>query len=206
MVKSREHWDKIFNQLNDSELGWHERDVSQTLKFLDKIPEQENTTVFLAGAGTSILVDKLQERGFRIILNDISRAALSRLEKRIGSEDEKLIWLHHDLSTPLPDDIPKADIWVDRAVLHFMLEEFQIANYFANLNSALHPGGYALFAEFSMSGSKKCAGVEVHRYSVQELNKRMGDDFKHITFEDYTFISPSGNDRPYIYALYRKVQ
>jgi hypothetical protein len=204
MTTSNKHWNAIFSAKTDSELGWHESDTSQTFKFLDLIPQNETTAVFLPGAGTSVLVDELLARGHQLILNDISDEALNKLKKRIGMTKDKLTWLHHDISKPLPSGIPLADIWIDRAVLHFLLEESDIQGYFSNLHSAIHPGGYALLAEFSTTGAPKCAGLELHRYSVEEMTERMGAEFELVKHEDYTFINPFGDPRPYIYALYRK--
>jgi len=203
MTTPDQHWNAIFSAKADPELGWYERDASQTLKFLDLIPQSENTTVFLPGAGTSVLVDALLARGYKLILNDISDQALNRLRSRTGNDD-RLTWLHHDIARPLPDGVPRADIWIDRAVLHFLLREEDIQGYFSNLHTALRPGGYALLAEFSITGAPKCAGLELHRYSIEEMTARMGTAFELITHEDYTFINPSGEPRPYIYALYRK--
>ncbi len=202
-MKLDEHWNKIFSAKADSELGWYEEDVSQTLKFLDLIPHEKASTVFLAGAGTSILVDELLSRGLKLILNDISEEALAKLRNRIGTND-RLAWLHHDLSKPLPDGIPQIDIWIDRAVLHFLLQENDIQGYFNNLNSNIHIGGHALLAEFSIDGEKKCAGLELHRYSVEEMTERIGENFELVKAEDYTYINPAGDPRPYIYTLYRK--
>lgn len=204
MTTPRKHWNTIFTAKTESEFGWHESDTSQTFKFLDLIPQSETTTVFIPGAGTSVLVDELLARGYQLILNDISDEALDKLEKRIGTNNNILTWLHHDISKPLPSNIPQADIWIDRAVLHFLLEESDIQGYFANLHSAIRPGGYALLAEFSTTGSPKCAGLELHRYSVEEMTLRIGAGFELIKYEDYTFINPFGDPRPYIYALYRK--
>ncbi len=203
MPNLNEHWNDIFSKKTSSELGWYEKDVSQTLKFLEHIPLKEPATVFLPGAGTSELVDELFARGHHLILNDISDEALHKLENRIGT-DKKLTWLHHDISRPLPDDIIQADIWIDRAVLHFLLEETDIQGYFANLRSAITQGGYVLLAEFSTKGAPKCAGLELHRYSIEEITERMGNEFELIKHEDYTYINPLGDPRPYIYALYKK--
>jgi len=204
MTTPKEHWNEIFSSNTDPELGWYESDVSQTLKFLDLIPEGEIAIVFLPGAGTSVLVDEILARGYEVILNDISDKALDKLKNRIGINEDRLTWLHHDISKPLPGGIPQADIWIDRAVLHFLLEEAAIRGYFSNLRSAIRPGGYALLAEFSTTGAPKCAGLELHRYSVEEMTERMGAEFELITCEDYTYINPSGGPRPYIYALYQK--
>ena len=203
MTTRKEHWNAIFSAKADPELGWYEKDVSQTLKFLDQIPQAESTMVFLPGAGTSQLVDELLGRGHGLILNDISDEALNKLRTRIGTNN-KLTWLHHDISSPLPEGVPLADIWIDRAVLHFLLEEADIQGYFANLRSVIKPGGYALLAEFSTMGVRKCAGLELHRYSIEEMTRRMGSDFELVKSEEYTYINPSGDPRPYIYALYKK--
>lgn len=203
MTIPNEHWNAIFSTKDETELGWHETDVSQTLKFLDQIPPAESATVFLPGAGTSMLVDELLARGHELILNDISDEALKRLGNRIGTNNN-LTWLHHDISKPLPEDTPLADIWIDRAVLHFLVEEADIQGYFANLQYAINQGGYALLAEFSTAGARKCAGLELHRYSIQEMTRRMGPEFELIEHEEYTYINPIGDPRPYIYALYRK--
>lgn len=194
----------MFSTKADSELGWYESDVSQTLKFLDLIPHSKNATIFLPGAGTSVLVDELLAGGHKMILNDISDEALTKLKNRLGKNEGRVSWLHQDISKPLSDSLPHADIWIDRAVLHFLLEEADINGYFSNLHSAIRPGGYALLAEFSTMGAPKCAGLEVHRYSVEEMTKRMDPGFELVKYESYTFINPFGDSRPYIYALYKR--
>jgi len=204
MTTLNQHWNAIFSSKGDAELGWYESEASQTLKFLDLIPAHHDATVLLPGAGTSVLVDELLARGYRIILNDISDEALWKLKDRVGTNPDRVTWLHHDISMPLPDGIPRTDLWIDRAVLHFLLDEEAIAGYFANLRAALRPGGHALLAEFSTTGAAKCAGLELHRYSVDEITSRLGAGFELVKHEEYTFITPSGEPRPYIYALYKK--
>ena len=61
-----------------------------------------------------------------------------------------------------------------------------------------------MLAEFSTAGAPKCAGLELHRYSVEEMTERMGAEFELAKHEDYTFINPFGDPRPYTYALYKK--
>jgi EEF1A lysine methyltransferase 2 len=204
MASPSEHWNAIFSAKADPELGWYEKDASQTLKYLEKIPHKKPATVFLPGAGTSVLVDELIARGYRILLNDISDSALKKLRERVGANTE-LTWLLHDMSLPLPGGLPQVDIWIDRAVLHFLLNEEDIKGYFANLRSSLRIGGYALLAEYSSVGAPKCAGLPLHRYSIDEMNLRIGPGFELVDHEDFVFINPFGDPRPYIYSLYRKV-
>jgi len=204
MPTLKQHWNAIFAATADPQLGWYEGNAAQTLKFLDLIPHPDAATIFLPGAGTSVLVAELLSRGSRLILNDISDEALQKLKHWRGDLQDQVTWLCADISKPLPAGLPLADIWIDRAVLHFLVDEADIEGYFHNLRVALRPGGYALLAEFSMAGAMQCAGLGVHRYSVEELCARLGAGFALIQHEDYTFINPAGDPRPYIYALFRR--
>lgn len=205
MSALKQHWNKIFISKADAELGWYENNFTQTLKFLDSIPHKpDETTIFLPGAGTSLLADMLSEKGYnKLILNDISDEAISKLKNRIVNSDH-IIWLDYDISKPVAFDLPLVDIWIDRAVLHFLIKEEEISGYFDNVKSLLKKGGYILLAEFSLTGAPKCAGLELHRYSVKEMSERLGSEFRLIAHEDYTYINPSGEKRPYIYALFKK--
>jgi 2-polyprenyl-3-methyl-5-hydroxy-6-metoxy-1,4-benzoquinol methylase len=203
MNETTGHWNRIFSTAMDEKLGWWEKDSAQTLKFIDLLDLAGQPTVFLAGAGTSLLVEDLLARGCRLVVNDISKEALARLQTRIGSAGT-MRWLCHDLTRPLPADVGRFDLWIDRAVLHFILEEKSIAGYFTNLRNGLRPGGYTLLAEFSLQAVAKCAGLDLHRYSLTEMIERLGDSFELIEHEDYNYINPTGDSRSYIYALFKK--
>ena len=204
MKSSGEHWDKIFSGTEDSKLGWFEKDVSPTLKLLNRVPGWEQSTVFLPGAGTSILVEELLSRGVKLVLNDISAEALNKVKARLRGKDGDVTWLCQDIARPLPAALPNVDVWIDRAVLHFLVDEDDIEGYFDNVKSILEPGGHAVFAEFSKSGAEKCAGLALHRYSLEELSGRLGASFTLVSHFDYTYINPHGDPRPYVYALYRR--
>lgn len=204
MKSSSGHWDTIFSTTKDTKLGWYEKDVSRTLGLLDKIPGWNNSAIFIPGAGTSLLTGELLSRGAELVLNDISCKALSRVKRSLGPKPGKVHWLCQDISQPVKSVIPGIDIWIDRAVLHFLTDKAGITGYFKNLNSLLKPGGYALFAEFSKTGAEKCAGLAVHRYSVEELSERLGPSFRLVTHFAYTYINRYGEPRPYVYALFKK--
>lgn len=203
MTTPQEHWNAIFTAKADAELGWYEADVSQSLKFVADTPHAAGATVLLPGAGTSVLVDALLERGFRVVANDVSDAALAKLRARLAAHDDRLTWLHHDVSTPFPAGVA-CDMWIDRAVLHFLMEEAAIEGYFANLRGSLRAGGHALLAQFAPDGSPKCAGLPVMRYSVGDLAARLGADFELVRQEEYTFMNPYGSPKPYVYGLFRR--
>lgn len=200
-----EHWDNIFENTKDEKLGWYEDDVNQTLKFFDFIDDFKDLTIFITGAGTSLLVDNFVGKTKELILNDISKKALEKLELKHQTFKDNINFFHHDLSKKFPENLTKSDIWMDRAVLHFLVEENDILKYFENLKNSLKQNAYVLFAEFSLEGANSCASLPIKKYDSQELSKYLGEDFVLIKEENYTFINPFGGQRPYIYALFRKV-
>ncbi len=204
MKSDSEHWDNIFSKTEDVKLGWYEKDTSQTFKLLGEIPDLEKATVFLPGAGTSILIEDLMPRVSKLILNDISNEALNSVRQRLKEVSEEIECLCQDIAQPFKEPIPEVDIWIDRAVLHFLTNENDIDGYFENLKSNLKIGGHAVFAEFSLIGAPKCAGLTLHRYSIDELSINLGSSFKIVSHFNYTYINPFGDPRPYIYALFKR--
>ena len=200
---TRKHWDSIFSKTQDSMMGWYEQDPKATFDLLNQIQNWQDSTFFISGAGTSILIDELLTKNTKLILNDISREALSAVKQRLGKQAKEIVWLCQDISKPIETAIPAIDIWIDRAVLHFLIDEENIQGYFNNLKTHLAVGGYALFAEFSQKGAEKCAGLPIHQYSIEELSKRLGTSFKLLSSFDYTFINPHNEERAYIYALFQ---
>ena len=197
------HWNRIFTKKADEALGWYESDVSYTLNFFPGGVLAEPKIIFIAGAGTSQLVDSLLAMGHRLVLNDISETALDTLRERLG-EPPSVHWLPADLSKVLPDKVPPVDIWIDRAVLHFLTTENAIAQYFASLHRCVHKNGLVLLAEFAEHGVQRCAGLPVRRYSLADMNARMVPDFTLIKHADYDYVTPAGGPRPYLYAMYEK--
>lgn len=204
MKSNSKHWDAIFSNTEDSKLGWYEKESTQTLRLLDTIPILEGSTAFLPGSGTSVLIEELLSKSMKLVLNDISVEALNQVKERLGDKSDDIICVCQDIAQPFQDSIPDIDLWVDRAVLHFLTNEGDVNGYFNNLKSLVKTGGYALFAEFSKSGARKCAGLKLHRYSVEEISERLGSKFKIIEQFDHTYINPFGDPRPYVYALYQR--
>ncbi len=126
------------------------------------------------------------------------------MKDRLGDKAETIEWICQNIAQPLGNTAPPIDIWVDRAVLHFLTEGDDIQGYFNNVLSKVKVGGHALFAEYPPHGAAQCAGLELQRYSVEELSERLGSGFSLIEHFDHTYISPAGDPRPYVYALFAR--
>ena len=64
MKSSSKHWNLIFSGAEDSKLGWYEKDAAKTFELLNQVPNLKELTVFLPGAGTSILIEQLISKGY----------------------------------------------------------------------------------------------------------------------------------------------
>ncbi|MEC9413067.1 MAG: methyltransferase type 12 [Pseudomonadota bacterium] len=200
------HWDAIFNSTPESSLGWYEQDYSLTLSLLEKATTLVNKQVFIPGVGVSRIVDTLLDSGSQVIINDISLKAINHVLARVLSQGRMIEFYNQTISTPLTDLTNRIDIWLDRAVLHFLTDEYEQNGYLNNLNADLKVGGYALFAEFASHGAEKCAGLKIKRYSLESLTDFLGKQFELVDHLEHTYINPDGSPRPYLYALYKRIQ
>jgi len=199
-----EHWNKIYSSTENSKLGWYEKDTSKTFELLNLVPSWNSATIFLPGAGTSVLIDQLLERGTKLVLNDISLESLNKVRDRLRKKSSIMYRLCQDISQPIKDNLPDIDIWIDRAVLHFLTNEEDIKGYFQNVNSVIRTSGYVIFAEYSKVGASRGVELDVHRYSVEEISERLGSSFRQKSSFEHTYINPNGDPRPYIYVLFEK--
>ncbi len=185
-------------------MGWHETDLSPTLKLIARTELGKPARILIVGAGSTTLIDELLARGYsELIATDLSEVALSRLQDRVGKTNVEFIT--DDLTDPHSLlNIEPVDLWIDRAVLHFFTAAKDQDTYFDLLKRKIKNHGFVLFAEFNLQGATKCSGLPVKRYSREVFLKKLGVDFELIDSFDYIYSMPSGGKRPYVYALFRK--
>lgn len=200
----KDHWNRTYSLSKEENLGWYEKDLSPTIKLISETGLEKTARIINVGSGSTTLIDELLKIGYSsIIATDLSDIALGKLEERVGKSNIQFIV--DDLTNPSDlIDLPLVDLWIDRAVLHFIIDKDDQDTYFELLNNLVKPGGFVLLAEYNLNGAKKCAGLPVYRYSIEMLIEKLDCNFDLINSFDYTFIMPSGKERPYIYALFRK--
>ncbi|MGK0412976.1 MAG: SAM-dependent methyltransferase [Polaribacter sp.] len=201
----KKHWNEAYLHTETENLGWYEKKAEQTLTLIKESKLPKDATILNVGAGSSTLIDNLLEEGFtNIIANDVSEEALKSLKKRVGKKDQ-VNFIVDDVLHPLKlNTLKNIDLWNDRAVLHFFLNQQEIKAYFNLLKKVLNPEGFVIISVFSKNGAEKCCGLKLKRYDVQMLQNELGADFELISSFNYTFINPSGGERPYIYALFQR--
>ncbi len=206
MTNLKDHWNKAYNQV-DEQLGWFETNPIRTMQLVNACGLQKGATILNVGAGTTTLIDTLLEDGYtNIIANDLSEIALKKLKERIKKTyNYNLTCIKDDLTNPTKlNKLQNVDVWIDRAVLHFFLNENEQKAYFNLIQKIISKNGYVIIAVFSLNGAQKCSGLDLQRYNVDMLQNHLGSDFKLKETFNHTFINPSRGERPYIYTLFQR--
>jgi hypothetical protein len=64
-------------------------------------------------------------------------------------------------------------------------------------------GGYVIVASFASDGPTHCSGLEVARYTPDELHSQFGEAFRLLDSVGETHRTPSGTTQAFLYCLCR---
>ena len=207
MGKYTNHWNKVYASTNPENTGWYQETAKPSLGLITSCNLDKSATILNVGTGASTMINDLLELGYsNILVNDISKEALSTLKSRIPSDKlSNIQFVEDDITQPSEMlEIPKVDLWHDRAVLHFFLEKEQQDAYFNLLKLKVKVGGFVIIAEFHKLGAPKCSGFDLCRYDAESIQSKLGGDFKLLKDFQHIYINPSGGERPYIYTLFQR--
>ncbi len=200
--ESREaHWDAIYGSPTE-DLGWYEPEPS-TLALATAHSSPQDAVVDIGG-GDSRLVDNLLDLSYEdVTVLDLSAVALDRARSRLGTRAQGVTWIHGDVTSFDPER--SWDLWHDRAVFHFLVDEKQRAAYRAVLRRAIAPGGVVVVAAFAAGAPEQCAGLPVVHYDSDSLTAAFAPDFEPIAV---SCLEPSpggeGDQRPYVAGVFTR--
>jgi EEF1A lysine methyltransferase 2 len=205
---SKHHWENIYSTKQENELGWYQIKAEISLSLISKYLPEKNKTIIDIGSGASVLIDDLLQEGYQqIYAADLSSAALEKSKQRLGNvKAERVTWIIDDVTSA--KEIQKFEnlqLWHDRAVFHFLLEEQQKQSYIKLLKSVLAVGGIAIIATFRTGGAKKCSGLDICQYDHHSLAQVFGSDFQLLEHLNYSHYNPKGEERPFVYAVFKRI-
>ncbi|WP_269583138.1 class I SAM-dependent methyltransferase [Roseibium sp. Sym1] len=199
----RTHWEKVYEEKAEAELSWTQADPGISLELSETAGITGASSVIDVGAGTSRFGARLIQRGIHdVTVLDISEFAIERARRESGEAGEAITWIVADITTWTPSRT--FDLWHDRAVFHFLVDQGDRAAYIARLHRALRPGGHAIIATFALDGPDKCSGLPVVRYSPQTLGETLGEEFKLIQSRLDVHRTPWDSPQPFQFSLFER--
>lgn len=202
--EARRHWEAVYAARDPEALSWFQAEPAPSLAMIAATGLTPAARVIDVGAGASLLADRLLDRGFaRVTVLDVSSQALATTETRLGDRAAAVERVAADVTAWTPPT-GAFDLWHDRAVFHFLVEDAGRRGYVRALTSALKPGGYAILATFSLTGPDRCSGLPVQGYSPATLQAALGPDFQFIEARPETHRTPGGATQDFVWCLFRK--
>ncbi len=157
-----QHWDRTYTEKSVEQFGWYEPDPGPSLALIDRCELSEDARIIDVGAGATLLVDQLLDRGYEALgVLDISAQALSVLRDQLAPERAgRVRWINADITDPaVAEQIGPVDLWHDRALLHFLIDDGECERYVEALRATVVPGRHAVIAAFAVGGAEMCNGL-----------------------------------------------
>ena len=194
-----DHWNSVYDTRGEDGVSWYQAVPAITLALLDLLGIGRDAAAIDIGGGASVVVDHLLARQFtNISVLDVSTVALDSARARLGAGAERVTWLHRDIFEWNPE--PVFDLWHDRAVFHFLIDEDERHAYLGKLRSGLAPGGRAIVATFDVDGPTHCSGLPVMRYRPADLAQVFAPHLEPVTSRREEHVTPAGLVQPFTWV------
>jgi trans-aconitate methyltransferase len=194
------HWDTVYDTKGEDGVSWYQSVPTTTLELLGTTGIDRDAAVIDLGGGASVVVDHLLTEGFTdISVLDLSKSALDRTRTRLGTDAERVHWLHQDIFDWIPER--RYDLWHDRAVFHFLIDEDERRAYTRTLRSGLAPGGHVIVATFDTDGPTHCSGLPVVRYNAHQLAEQFAPYLDLVTTRREEHRTPAGLIQPFAWVV-----
>ena len=202
-MDSKAHWSGVYQTKQVNAVSWYQDDPALSLDFIRRAAPDPAACIVDAGAGASTLADHLLDAGYHdLTLIDLSAKALDVVRQRLGDRAASVSFIEGDVTAP-PLPAHTHDVWHDRAVFHFLVDEAARRRYADAMRRVLKPGGHAIIATFGPDGPTQCSGLPVARYDAQALHAALGDGFDLLDSATEIHRTPWGSEQQFTYILCR---
>jgi SAM-dependent methyltransferase len=203
-MQSKEHWENVYTTKATDAVSWFQEHAENSLNLIQQTTVPLSAAIIDIGGGASTLVDDLLAKGYsNLSVLDLSAAALSASQSRLGTKANDINWVVADITkADLP--IQSYDVWHDRAVFHFLTSAEDRQAYVQAVLRAVKPGGHVIVATFAEDGPLQCSGLPVMRYNSDELHAEFGEPFTLVHHEKESHQTPFGTAQQFTYCYCRK--
>lgn len=194
----QQHWQQIYQTKKAEEVSWTERVPGTSLSFIKGLDLPKDAAIIDIGGGDSRLAECLLDEGYTdITVLDISEESLERARKRLGDRAGSIKWVISDVRDFRPERVYA--VWHDRAAFHFLLNDEDVEAYRTLVEK--WATGYLVVGTFSENGPKKCSGLPVRQYSIQQLSELFRNRFKKIRCRHVQHRTPANALQEFTFCL-----
>jgi 2-polyprenyl-3-methyl-5-hydroxy-6-metoxy-1,4-benzoquinol methylase len=197
------HWEKIYRTKAADDVSWYRSHLERSIELIESASPDRAAGIIDVGGGESTLVDDLLARGYcNLSVLDVSQTALDVTRARLGEAGERIAWICADVTQA---ELPTGayDLWHDRAVFHFLVEQEQRDAYVHLVARAVKPGGHVIVSTFGPEGPTKCSGLNAMRYDAESLHGQFGARFRLINSSKELHQTPFGTTQQFLYCYCR---
>ena len=201
-MEKKKHWENIYQTKNIDGVSWYQETPYESIELIKKFSTTDSDMIIDIGCGKSFLADNLLKLNYKnITLVDISLNALKEVKERLNNKS--LNFIETDvLNLKLEQTF---DIWHDRAVFHFITNKKSVEKYISLCNEYIGEGGKLIIGTFAEDGPLKCSGLEIKRYSVENLKELFKENFEFIEGFKKLHSTPFGTRQSFTFCVFRKI-
>lgn len=201
--ETAKHWETIYTEKEPGQMSWTQQIPKTSINFINSFQLSKTAKIIDIGGGESQLIDYLLNEGYEnLTVLDISKKAIEKTKKRLGSKGYKVNWIISDINQFEP--IENYDIWHDRATFHFLTQESEISNYLNIAKRAVT--GFLTIGTFSEDGPTKCSGLEVKQYSKIALEKAFKNGFQKLNCIAENHITSFNTSQNFTFCSFKKTK
>ena len=201
-MEKKKHWENIYQTKNIDGVSWYQETPYESIELIKKFSITDSDMIIDIGCGKSFLADNLLKLNYKnITLVDISLNALKEVKDRLNNKS--LNFIETDiLNLKLEQTF---DIWHDRAVFHFITNKKRVEKYISLCNEYIAEGGKLIIGTFAEDGPLKCSGLEIKRYSTENLKDLFKENFEFIEGFKKLHCTPFDTQQSFTFCVFRKV-
>ena len=200
-MDNKKHWENIYQKKEIDGVSWYQKVPIESLQLIKKYSLSNSDKIIDIGCGKSFLADNLLELNYtNISLVDISSNALKEVKDRL--QNKSLNFIETDILNFNSND--KYDIWHDRAVFHFITNPEGIEKYISLCNEYINKEGVLIIGTFAEDGPLKCSGLEIKRYSVDQISGLFKETFELVESFKMLHKTPFDTEQSFSFCVLRK--
>ena len=200
-MDNKKHWENIYQKKEIDGVSWYQKVPVESLQLIKKYSISNSDKIIDIGCGKSFLADNLLALNYTdISLVDISSNALKEVKDRL--QNKSLNFIETDILNFNSND--KYDIWHDRAVFHFITNPEGIEKYISLCNKYINNQGILIIGTFAEDGPLKCSGLEIKRYSVDQISGLFKETFELVESFKMLHKTPFDTEQSFSFCVLRK--